>query len=111
MHLQQLRAFCEVAAELSFTSAARNLNYAQSSVTAQIQNLEDTVGASLFDRSGRRVALTEAGRRLLPHAERIITAIEEARLDIAALHARNFSGFPIVPVRQRAQRIAFRGVA
>ncbi|MGV9449824.1 LysR family transcriptional regulator [Streptomyces sp. NPDC003635] len=79
MQIQQLRAFREVAAELSVTRAARNLNYAQSTVTAQIQNLEESVGAALFDRSRRRLALTEAGVRLLPYAEIIIDAAEAGR--------------------------------
>ncbi|MFI9778628.1 LysR family transcriptional regulator [Streptomyces sp. NPDC051956] len=82
MQLQQLRVFCEVATELSFTQAARNLHYAQSSVTAQIKNLEEAVGASLFDRSRRRLALTAAGVCLLPHAEQIIEMTELARKDV-----------------------------
>lgn len=82
MHLHQLRAFCEVANELSFTRAARNLHYAQSSVTAQIRGLEDAVGARLFDRSGRQVALTSAGRRLLPYAQHIVRVTEEARRSV-----------------------------
>jgi DNA-binding transcriptional LysR family regulator len=82
MQFQQLRAFREVAAELSFTQAAKNLHYAQSTVTAQIKNLEESVGTELFDRSRRQLALTEAGVRLLPHAERIIEIAETARREI-----------------------------
>ncbi|CAM5651886.1 LysR family transcriptional regulator [Streptomyces pilosus] len=82
MQFHQLRAFREVAAELSFTRAAKNLHYAQSTVTAQIKNLEEAVGTELFDRSRRRLALTEAGARLLPHAERIIQIAETARREV-----------------------------
>ncbi|MFE4052987.1 LysR family transcriptional regulator [Streptomyces sp. YIM B13518] len=82
MQFQQLRAFREVAAELSFTRAAKNLHYAQSTVTAQIKNLEEALGTELFDRSRRRLSLTEAGTRLLPHAERIIEIAETARREI-----------------------------
>ena len=82
MQFHQLRTFREVAAELSFTQAAKNLHYAQSTVTAQIKNLEEAVGTELFDRSRRRLALTEAGARLLPHAERIIEIAETARREI-----------------------------
>ncbi|MFI2379166.1 LysR family transcriptional regulator [Streptomyces sp. NPDC018964] len=82
MHLQQLRAFCEVASELSFTRAAKNLYYAQSSVTAQIRGLEEVIGARLFDRSGRQVVLTSAGRLLLPYAQHIVEVSEEARRSI-----------------------------
>ncbi|MET7453897.1 LysR family transcriptional regulator [Streptomyces sp. NPDC005574] len=84
MQFQQLRAFREVAAELSFTRAAKNLHYAQSTVTTQIKNLEEAVGADLFDRSQRQLALTEAGLRLLPHAERIIEIAETARREVAS---------------------------
>lgn len=83
MQIQQLRAFREVAAELSVTRAARNLNYAQSTVTAQIQNLEESVGAALFDRSHRQLSLTAAGLRLLPYARIIIDAAEEGRRAVA----------------------------
>ncbi|MEU0603847.1 LysR family transcriptional regulator [Streptomyces sp. NPDC006393] len=85
MQLQQLRTYCEVAAELSFTRAARNLHYAQSTVTAQIRSLEETVGARLFDRSRRRIALTDAGRQFLPHALRIIEITEAARQEMQGL--------------------------
>jgi DNA-binding transcriptional LysR family regulator len=97
VQFQQLRAFQEVAAELSFTRAARNLHYAQSTVTTQIKNLEEALGADLFDRSQRQLALTEAGSRLLPHARRIIEIAETARREIALTralppHARRVSG-------------------
>ncbi|MEU1519634.1 LysR family transcriptional regulator [Streptomyces sp. NPDC005811] len=88
MQFQQLRAFREVAAELSFTRAARNLHYAQSTVTAQIKNLEEAFGAELFDRSRRRLALTEAGELLLPHAERIIEIAEAARREVGRVAVR-----------------------
>ncbi|MEV7023180.1 LysR family transcriptional regulator [Kitasatospora sp. NPDC093558] len=80
MQFQHLRAFLEVADELSFTQAARNLHYAQSSVTAQIRSLEEALGTPLFDRRTRRVELTEAGRQLRPYAEQIlrIAAVAEA---------------------------------
>ena len=83
MQFQQLRAFREVAAELSFTQAAKNLHYAQSTVTTQIKNLEEAVGTELFDRTRRQLTLTEAGQRLLPHAERIIEMAETARREVS----------------------------
>lgn len=98
MQIQQLRAFREVAAELSVTRAARNLNYAQSTVTAQIQNLEESVGAALFDRSRRQLALTEAGVRLLPYADIIIDAAEAGRR--AAVEGGEVC---TAPVRHRGQ--------
>ena len=78
MDFQQLRSFQLVARTLSFTRAAEVLDYAQSSVTAQIQALEKELDVRLFDRLGRRIVLTEAGRRLLEYAERILQMTDEA---------------------------------
>lgn len=79
MELRLLVTFEKVASVLSFTQAAAELKYAQSSVTSQIRALESSLGAELFDRLGSRIRLTEAGERLLPYARRIIELNEEAR--------------------------------
>ena len=79
MDLRQLATFRMVATTLSFTRAAAALNYVQSSVTAQIQALEEELGVPLFDRLGKRVALTDAGKRLLWYAEKLLTLADEAR--------------------------------
>ncbi|WP_199617020.1 LysR family transcriptional regulator [Paenibacillus alkalitolerans] len=79
MELKQLKTFRAVAAELSFTRAAEVLSYAQSSVTAQIQDLEQQLGVPLFDRLGKRVTLTEAGKRLLYYSEKMLQLEAEAR--------------------------------
>jgi DNA-binding transcriptional LysR family regulator len=79
MELRQLATFRMLAATLNFTRAAAALGYVQSSVTAQIQALEEDLGVPLFDRLGKRVALTDAGRQFLPYAERMLDLAEEAR--------------------------------
>jgi DNA-binding transcriptional LysR family regulator len=79
MELRQLATFKIVASTLSFTRAAIILNYAQSSVTAQIQALEEELSIPLFHRLGRQVTLTDAGRRLLEYAEKMLELSEEAR--------------------------------
>jgi DNA-binding transcriptional LysR family regulator len=79
LDLRELKTFQAVAAEKSFTRAANGLNYAQSSVTAQIQSLEGEVGVPLFDRLGRQVELTLAGRQLLTYADRLLSLADEAR--------------------------------
>lgn len=79
MELRLLVTFEKVATVLSFTRAAAELSYAQSSVTSQIRALEDSLGTPLFDRLGSRIRLTEAGERLLPYARQIIELSEEAR--------------------------------
>lgn len=84
MELQHLRAFREVARELSFTRAAHNLHYSQPAVTAQIKGLEEDMGASLFQRRGNRsVELTPAGARLRPLAEQILELVDTAQYEIA----------------------------
>lgn len=71
MEIRQLRTFVTVADVLSFTKASNRLNLAQSSVSAQIKALEEELDLKLFDRIGRRVVLTEAGRRLYAYARRM----------------------------------------
>lgn len=79
MELRLLVTFEKVATVLSFTQAAAELKYAQSSVTSQIRSLESSLGTELFDRLGSRIRLTEAGERLLPYARQIIELTDEAR--------------------------------
>jgi DNA-binding transcriptional LysR family regulator len=81
--LRQLATFREVAETRSFTAAAERLGYAQSSVTVQIQTLEQELGVPLFDRLGRRIALTDAGARLMRYAERLLDLADEARRALA----------------------------
>ncbi|MFE0509686.1 LysR family transcriptional regulator [Streptomyces sp. NPDC058964] len=83
MELRLLVTFEKVATVLSFTRAAAELQYAQSSVTGQIRALENSLGTELFDRLGSRIRLTEAGERLLPYARRMIELAEEARAAVA----------------------------
>jgi DNA-binding transcriptional LysR family regulator len=83
MDLRQLKTFRMVATTLSFTRAAETLDYAQSSVTAQVRGLEDELGVRLFDRLGRRVALTEAGTRLLAYADKMLDLADEAARALA----------------------------
>lgn len=79
MELKYFHTFRTVVRELSFSRAAEILNYAQSSVSAHIQALEDELGVPLFDRLGKRVTLTDAGRRMVPAAEKILALVEETR--------------------------------
>jgi DNA-binding transcriptional LysR family regulator len=78
LNLRWLQTFATVADLLNFTRAAESLGYAQSSVTGQIHALEDAVGEPLFERLGKRVALTESGRRLRPYATQILSLAREA---------------------------------
>ncbi len=84
MDMTQVATFLAVAGRLSFRKAAEALHYAPSTVSAQIKGLEEELGAALFERLGRRVLLTEAGRRLLPHARRMADLAAEARASLGA---------------------------
>ena len=79
MELRQLEIFRALAQELHFTKAAARVHCVQSNVTTQIRALESELGARLFDRLAKRVVLTDAGRRLLPYAERVLSTVDEGR--------------------------------
>lgn len=83
MELRQLVTFRMVAQTLSFSRTATALNYAQSTVSTQIQGLEEELGVSLFDRMGKSVVLTEAGQRLLGYAEKMVDLAGEARAAVS----------------------------
>jgi aminoethylphosphonate catabolism LysR family transcriptional regulator len=78
LNLNQLRVFHAVATGGSFTQAAQALSITQPAVTVHIRDLERYYGVRLFDRGGRRVKLTDAGKTLLEYAQRIFTLAAEA---------------------------------
>src|SRR5256885_7905579 len=79
MELRQLEIFRALAEELHFTRAAARVHCVQSNVTTQVRALEEELGTPLFDRLAKRVVLTDAGRRFLPYAERVLSALSEAQ--------------------------------
>lgn len=82
MNLQQLKTFRTVATLLNFNRAAQVLNYAQSTVSAQIKTLEEEIGVALFKRNGKRVVLTEAGGRMLTYAQKLLAIEAEALAEV-----------------------------
>ena len=84
---EMLETFREVARQRSITGAAAALRYTQSAVSRQIAALELELGARLFDRLPRGVALTEEGRCLLEHAAAVLDRLALARREVAAVHA------------------------
>lgn len=71
MEIRNLKTFLRVAALRNFTHAAHELGYSQSNVSTQIQQLEQEIGAPLFNRIGRTVTLTQFGEELLPYAQQL----------------------------------------
>ena len=77
LNLHHLRLFRAVARDGTLTGAARALNLSQSALSAQIRTLEASLGHDLFERRGRGLVLTEAGRIALDHAEAIFRTAED----------------------------------
>jgi DNA-binding transcriptional LysR family regulator len=122
VEIRHLRALLAVGRTQSFSRAAAQLGYAQSAVSQQIAALERAVGMTLIDRPGgpRAVSLTEAGRVLSFHAERIVGRLSVARGDLAALSAGEAGtlrvgtfqsvGARLLPDALRRFRMAWPGV-
>ena len=83
MEFHQLRYICAIAETGSFSRAAERCQIAQPSLSQQVLKLEEDLGTKLFDRLGRSVRLTEAGRAFLPHARSILSQMEMARSSVA----------------------------
>jgi DNA-binding transcriptional LysR family regulator len=79
MELRQLEYFVAVAEEANFTRAAERVHISQSGVSAQIQQLERDLGATLIDRSGRKATLTAAGSAALAHARAVLASVNDVR--------------------------------
>jgi len=84
LNYRHLRYFQAVAHEGHLTRAAERLNLSQSALSVQIRTLEDSLGQQLFDRVGRELRLTEAGRIALDHADRIFATGDELLDTLAA---------------------------
>lgn len=83
MDLRQLQTFITVCDLMNVTKAAEQLGYAQSSVTAQLRQLEAELNVRLFERIGRSIALTDAGARLLPYAAELLRLSETMKAAVA----------------------------
>lgn len=77
LNLHHLRLFRAVASDGTLTGAARRLNLSQSALSTQLRALEASLGHDLFERRGRGLVLTEAGRIALDHAEAIFRAADD----------------------------------
>ena len=117
MDLRHMRCFAALARELHFGRAAERLGMAQSALSANLRALEDDLDARLFDRTTRRVELTQAGRALLPKAQAVLAGMEDARaavlaettrarpvLRVGGVDSATFSVIPAAIRRVKAQR-------
>ena len=84
MENKNVASFVRIVECNNFTKAAESLGYSQAAVTAQIKSLEAELGVPLFDRVGRRILLTQAGRTFLPYAIDMLKAEEAARNSVGA---------------------------
>lgn len=84
MDLKQLKAFLTVAETGNVTRASALLNLVQPAVSRQVRLLEEDIGTNLFDRSRQGMELTEAGRKLVEYARRVLLEVERARAELQA---------------------------
>lgn len=87
MDLHQLRVFHAAVKNGGFTRAGEELHLSQSTVSQHIKLLEDELGCPLFLRVGKRVQVTEAGKTLLPYAERIFRDLKNAEMAVREMNA------------------------
>ena len=85
MDIAELQVFLAVARERSFSKAAARLHRTQPAVSQAIRRLEDELGERLFDRSSKEGRLTEAGRVLQQHAERLLRLAEDSEAAVREL--------------------------
>lgn len=85
MTLTQLSTFIAIVENGSFTAAANQLGYAQSTITTQIKLLEDELNCQLFERLGKSLTLTEEGRRLTEYARKMLQIEREIMLEIFSI--------------------------
>ncbi|MFP3919288.1 LysR family transcriptional regulator [Lysinibacillus telephonicus] len=85
MDIKHLRTFLTAAETLNFTQTAKRLDYAQSSITAQIKSLEEELGIELFERLGKRLYLTVPGREFQLYAQKMVALHNEMIQQVTGL--------------------------
>ena len=85
MDIRQLKHFLAVAREQNFTRAAKKVNIAQPALSISIKKFEQQLGVQLFSRIDKQVVLTQEGRALKPHAQKILQQVDDATLAIDEL--------------------------
>ena len=96
MDTQSLTAFVAIVDAGSFSDAAEALNLTQSAVSKRLATLEHQTGRPLIERLGRRIRLTDAGRRLLPHARQVLDDLHNARQALASMDEQMQGPLPLI---------------
>jgi DNA-binding transcriptional LysR family regulator len=86
MDIRSILTIKTILSEGSFRKAAERLNYTQSAITFQVRQLERELSVQLFERVGRRMALTQAGREILPQMDIILQATQEMKDRVSGNH-------------------------
>lgn len=86
MKIENLEAFVTIAELRSFTQAADACFCTQATMSQRLKNLENHYKTSLFDRIGRNIELTEAGKRLLPYCQSALKAIQLSKVELEAIN-------------------------
>lgn len=86
MHLNQIKSFLTVSKMLNFTNAAKQNGVPQSTISRQINDLEQQLGVKLFYRTKRDVRLTAEGRTFIPYAQEILEAAKKGSYAVKQLH-------------------------
>lgn len=103
-HLQYFRAIVQ---EGGVTHAARKLNLSQSTLSVQLKQLEESLGANLFEREGRSLVLTEAGQVALDYAEEIFKTGDELRAWFAETHPNSLRSIRIGALSPLSKNLQF----
>ena len=111
LNVERLRALHAVAAEGSIIAAADTLHVTTSAVSQQLAKLEREVGHALLEKQGRGVRLTDAGRLLVKHTERVLSTLEQAEADLDAVRDTVTGGLTIGSFATGARGLAPRVLA
>ncbi|MBO0778678.1 MAG: LysR family transcriptional regulator [Ktedonobacteraceae bacterium] len=90
LNLHQLATFQVVAKHCSYVRAAEELHFSQPAVSAQIRQLEESLGVKLFDKIGRKTHLTQAGEELYLYSQKIFSLIDEAMETMESLRSPHY---------------------
>jgi DNA-binding transcriptional LysR family regulator len=91
LHLRQLKAFLGVAETSNFTKTAQRLHMSQAALSSAIRELESQLDCNLFERTTRKVELTEAGRQFLQTATAVVRELEWSAMQLKEMHRNRFS--------------------